>query len=99
MPAATRQDIEDWWDEGFRNGATHLIVVCDTYDYDDYPIWVLLDEDVGEIVNRVRSRPLARIMEVYSYALDREYQLNEHRAWHLDQAEAPMTPEVIQEEP
>lgn len=29
-----------WLAQGKRLKATHLIVVCDTYDYEDYPVFV-----------------------------------------------------------
>jgi hypothetical protein len=37
--AATKQDIIGWLDRGKAQGATHVIVVCDTFDWDDYPVF------------------------------------------------------------
>ena len=33
--AATRSDISQWFDRGKKLGATHMLVVCDTLDWDD----------------------------------------------------------------
>jgi hypothetical protein len=35
----SKQQISDWFDEGVKNNATHMIIVCDTYEHDDYPVW------------------------------------------------------------
>ena len=45
---ATRQDVDRWIEEGKEKGATHIISVCDTFDWDDYPVYVMSDEDVEE---------------------------------------------------
>lgn len=44
----SRNDISSWFDSGIQLGATHMIVVCDTYDYDDYPVYVKADPDFPE---------------------------------------------------
>ncbi len=62
---------------------SHMLVVCDTYDYDDYPVWVKRGEDVRE-VEAEHSKNMQRVMEVYSFNHDIEAQLNEHRAFHYD---------------
>lgn len=38
--ATTKADIAQWMEEGKTKGATHLIVVCDTFDWEDYPVFV-----------------------------------------------------------
>lgn len=30
----TQQEISEWFDRGVKEGATHMIVVCDTFDYE-----------------------------------------------------------------
>lgn len=77
--AATREDIAQWFMEGQRQSATHMIVVCDTYDWEDYPVYVLLQENVREKVAKQ-----GRVMEIYSLSKSLDMQLNEHRAFHYD---------------
>lgn len=36
----TRNDIAQWFEEGKALGATHMIVAVDTYDHEDYPVYV-----------------------------------------------------------
>lgn len=95
--AATRQDISGWFDGGVEVGATHMLVVCDEFDYDDYPVWVLPGDGktVQEVFEDYSGRDMQRVMEVYALHLDKEAQLNGHRAFHFDPA--PST--IISEEP
>ena len=39
--AASRGDLKRWFEEGVEEGASHMIVVCDTFDYEDYPVFVM----------------------------------------------------------
>jgi hypothetical protein len=82
--AASRDDIRGWWAQGKREGATHLIIVCDTYDHDDYPVFVKPGQDVRKVADEYNGKNMQRVMEVYSYNHDRDAQLAEHRAFHYD---------------
>jgi len=46
--AASSEDIERWIKEARRMGATHIISVCDTFDYDDYPVFVMPSDNLEE---------------------------------------------------
>lgn len=90
--AATRQDISEWFDRGVAEGATHMIVACDTFDWDnwdDYPKYVLPGQDVREVEAKCQDR----IMEVYALHLPKDAQMAERRAFHYD------TPPLIEEDP
>lgn len=49
---ATAADIKRWKQHGREVGATHIVSVCDTFSYEDYPGYVTgqeaLEEKVGE---------------------------------------------------
>lgn len=77
--AATKEDIIHWFKHGKDDGATHMIVVCDTFNYNDFPRYVFPGEDVHE---KAKPGEMERIMEVYSLTLDMDYQLAEPRAFH-----------------
>lgn len=81
--AATKSDIESWLERGKQEQATHMIVVCDTYDHEDYPVYVLTGQDVREVEKKYQQN-IQRVMEVYSYQLDLTKQLNESRAFHYE---------------
>lgn len=80
--ATSRTDISNWFDEGVSEGATHMIVVCDTYDYEDYPVFVKPGQDVRMEANYYRHQSMQRVMEVYALSMDKDNQMNEERAFH-----------------
>lgn len=85
MPT-TKEDIRGWLKSAMAAGATHVLVACDTFDHEDYPVSVLPGTNVTAEVERVGAQPMTRIMEVYALHLGIEAQLNELRAYHLEEA-------------
>lgn len=80
--SASKADIEGWLAIAKERGATHLIVACHRFDYENYPVYVMPGEDPYE-----RQRQLGEMRyadEVYSMRLDLAMQLREHRAFHYD---------------
>jgi len=82
MSAATKNDLIKWFQKGVRNNQSHMIVVCDTYDYDDYPVYINSLEEFEEEYKRVISHSSETIMEVYDLKMDMDSQMNEDRAFH-----------------
>lgn len=81
--AATRQDIERWLTVDVPDKATHMAVVCDTFDYDDYPVYVSEGEDPHKALEKyVKGENMTRLMEVYNLKMDIQAQLKEHRAFN-----------------
>lgn len=76
----TREDIRSWLERAKQNGATHLIVVCDTYDHEDYPVEVKPGQDARKVYNDHNGPNMQRCMEIYNLSMDIEKQLLEHRA-------------------
>ena len=79
----TKDDIRGWIERGKRNGASHVIVVCDTFDWEDFPVEVTPQQEVQAVLAEYRNNDCYRIMEVYKMSLDLESQLSEHRAYHV----------------
>jgi hypothetical protein len=65
----TANDIREWFDEAKRIGSTHMIVVCDTFDHEDYPIGVYRpivgDEQCLREYDAHNGTNMQRVMEVY----------------------------------
>lgn len=80
--AATLQDISRWFDAGVKQGATHMIVLVDQFDYEDYPKYVMPGEDPRAISRSNTEKPMVGLMEVYDLRLDKAEQLAEHRSFH-----------------
>jgi hypothetical protein len=68
--------IYDWLIEGKRQKATHCIVVCDTFDHEDYPVYVSKKQDVHEQVKKYNGPNMQRVMEVYNLKKPLESQLS-----------------------
>lgn len=66
--AATIKMIREWFAEAKRQKATHMVVVCDTFDWEDYPIYVLPGQDLRTICIEHDDENMQRIMEVYEIA-------------------------------
>ena len=74
--------IRQWFQEGKRRSATHMLVVCDTFDYGDYPVYVAYNESLFEKAAHYDHKDMQRIMECYDLSMDMESQMAEVRAWH-----------------
>ena len=75
----SREDISSMFDYGVKQGATHMLIVCDTYDWEDYPVFVSQGEDVRETYNKYNGNNMQKVMEVYNLSIDKEEQLNQYR--------------------
>ncbi len=84
----SKNDIRGWLEEGLKQGCTHVIVACDTFNYDDYPVFVKASENVRERIKEYDGVNMQKVMEVYSLSLDIESQLSEHRAYHVGDSDA-----------
>ena len=65
---------------------SHVIIVVDRFDYQDYPVYVSYNENISEVIMKYQGgiNSLTGIMEIYNYNLDLEKQLNENRAYHIE---------------
>lgn len=79
--AASKSDIREWLNRP-HIGKTYMIVVCDTFDFEDYPVFVGVDEDIEDVIRRY-SQNMQKVMEVYDLAKDIEIQLDEGRVWNI----------------
>lgn len=76
----TREEILSWIESAQTNKATHLIIVCDTFEYEDYPVEVKAEEKVMEVYAKYDGKDMQRVMEVYDLSMDIPTQLAQPRA-------------------
>lgn len=79
--AATKKEIGGWFDEGVAKGASHMLVLCDTYDYEDYPVFTTTDNDC--LMQYRNPGNMQKVMEVYDLKADKAEQMKLHRAMRL----------------
>jgi len=77
----TKSEISGWFDQALNTSADYLIVVCDTYDWIDYPIYCSA-KNYLQAYKAHDGKNMQKIMEVYDLSMDRDSQLLEHRAFH-----------------
>ncbi len=82
MSAASKFQIREWLNEGLAQGATHVIIVCDTFDYDDYPVYVMSGQDARKIKEEYDGKGMQKVMEVYKLSMDLETQLAQFRSFN-----------------
>ena len=77
----TRSEIETWFDRGLSQNAKYMIVVCDSFDHEDYPVYV--SSDSACMKKYKNSGQMQRVMEVYDLSHNKEDQLNKTRCLSL----------------
>lgn len=81
MTASSFEERKEWFDEGVAAGAGFMIVVTDTFDWEDYPVFVKPGKDVQEKVDKY-SKHMQKVMEVFDLSLDWDAQ-SDGNAWNL----------------
>lgn len=82
MPT-TKDEIRSWLTVAKDVGATHVVMVCDTFVHADYPVRVYDGQSVRDCVDHYNGRNMQKVMEVYRLDMDIEKQLNERRAFNF----------------
>ena len=80
---ANWQDIERWLGRAKQEKATHMLVICDTFDYEDYPVYISEVEDVREAYESYRKKSMQKVIEVYNMSMNVYEQLNENPVWNF----------------
>lgn len=77
----TKAEIDDWFDRGVKQRAAYMLVVCDTFDHEDYPVFVM---DAAACLAKYKAPgEMQRVMEVYDLGADKGEQMRERRALRL----------------
>lgn len=63
----SKSDIATWFEAGVKQGATHMVVVCDTFDYEDYPVYVTEKDKVRDVIAKHSEAAgnMQKVMECY----------------------------------
>jgi hypothetical protein len=77
--AATKENIKKWIVDSSDRKMDYMIVVCDQYDYENFPVFVT-SENLHKEAKRY-GRDMHKVMEIYDLNGDIEAQLDMHRAF------------------
>jgi hypothetical protein len=81
--AATKNDLIRWFESGVEDGNLRMVVWCDTYDFEDYPVYTdLTGDDLKRWTSMENGQNMKRLMEVYDLTADMDAQMSERRAFH-----------------
>jgi hypothetical protein len=80
--ATTQQEIREWLERGKREHAAFMLVVCDTFDWKDYPVYIKTKAELAPKAKSMHAPNMQKVMECYDLSIDFEQQLNEGRSWH-----------------
>ena len=72
----SKKTTQEWFQEGVKEGASHMIVVCDTFEYEDYPVYIKPEEDFWKAYESYDEVNMQHIMEVYDLAKEFEEQFD-----------------------
>jgi len=61
--------LKSWTEEGRDRGASNLIVVCDSFSYEYYPVYVMPGEDVTKKRLEFDEKDMQRVMDVVSIGI------------------------------
>lgn len=76
--ATSKEDIRTWFKRGVSEKDPHyMIVVCDTFDHEDYPVFARTEEEARKLVKDPGE--MQRVMEVYDLRKPMDVQLAEPR--------------------
>lgn len=79
-------ELRTWFEDAESSGASHMIIVCDTYDWEDYPVFVSPGDDPVEVATEFNGKDMQKIMECYKISLGWDSQSKEYRSnhWEMD---------------
>lgn len=83
MPA-TKAEIKSWFEEGLAQGAPYMFIVCDTFDWQDYPVYMINEEQARRAKTMYEKHGSGqRLMEIYDLQGSMTDQLNSAQAMAL----------------
>lgn len=65
--ATTAEDIKRWWKSAKKAKAKYMVVVCDSFDYEDYHVECMTAEEARRVV--AHPGEMQHVMEVYDMSL------------------------------
>jgi len=82
--ATPMHKIYGWLVDSQDRGATHVLVICDKFTYEDFPIACKNSEECNTYYDYYeQNKTHYRVVEVYDLSMDIDEQLMSPRAWNL----------------
>jgi hypothetical protein len=78
----TKQEIREWLQAAALEGGTHVVIVCDQFDHEDFPVTVKPSQNAKAVAESYDKQSMHKVMEVYDLSKDLDAQLAEQRAFN-----------------
>lgn len=75
----SKSEIKGWLERA-EPEHNYMLVVCDTFDHEDYPVLVI--NDVAAAIEYY-SKNMQKVMEVYNLSMDLDEQLDAYRSYNV----------------
>lgn len=79
-----KEEIKAWIKSGKESGYHYLIVACDTFDYEDYPIFIKDKVEVDRRIGELDQRSMQDYHHVFDLSIE-DYEESRKKFW-LDRA-------------
>lgn len=79
--ATTKEDIRRWLQRCNKDGCSHMAVMCDTFDWSNYPVGTYSEKEARELYDKPGE--MQKVIEVYDLSLDWDEQLSKHRVFNF----------------
>jgi|10_taG_2_1085330.scaffolds.fasta_scaffold04276_2 hypothetical protein len=79
------EDIIRWFTEGRKKSADFMLVVCDDFSHEDYPVYLSIDE-FDSRYTEISSEDMQTIMASYNLSIGMERQINQYRCHEMPPA-------------
>lgn len=74
----TASEIGQWFDRGVSQGSKYMLIICDTFDWEDYPYFFEDEKEAREKMSNPGD--MNKFMEAYDLSANKDEQLNMRRA-------------------
>ena len=86
----TPDKIKQWLMQGQEKNARWVLIVCDTLNYEDYPIYAYAPKECREKYQQYNEKDMQRVMEIYDLHQNIEEQLVRERTFDLSWVKHPI---------
>ncbi len=78
----SKDDIRRWFQKGVEDNQDQMVVVCDTYDWSEFPVYTKGLKGFTRRYSEIVDNDMNEVMEVYDLKMSLNFQMSEHRAFH-----------------
>ena len=78
--STNKRVIDIWFEEGIKRETDYMLIVCDNFDHEDYPVYCY-EHEYEKVYNKYDNKNMQKIMESYNLHKNKEKQLNINRVF------------------